>query len=375
GNFNEIKVFSKALTAYEVAENATATSTTDTGLVAYYSAGATNANLTSATNKVAGGPAMTASATSVTASTTYSGPSTASVTLDLQTGSDNGSSTSDNRTTLTNLKFDVLGLNNLELEVGDQIQMVNTGSNTVVVSHTVVSSNLTNGRWTSGTALELTASNLNLATHTMAVRLADAAGNVSTNGPTLSVTVATTAPVVLDMNQNGDLDYSQAWIDINQSGTQSLSAWVDGQDGLLFHDKYGDATWHDVNQVAFQQYGGATDLEGLAKAFDTNQDKVFDFKDADFGRFGVWQDANQDGVVDQGEFTTLSQAGIKAIDLVSDGVVKQVGDAVREAGRTVVHLESGQTMVASDAAFTHVQVTPGPQVDPDLLHNQTHAVI
>jgi hypothetical protein len=126
--------------------------------------------------------------------------------------------------------------------------------------------------------------------------------------------------------------------------------------------------------VDFKQYGVNTDLEGLAKVFDTNQDQVFDVRDADFSKFGVWQDRNQDGVVDAGEFKTLQEWGIKAIDLVSDGLAREVGHFVKEAGRTVVHLDGGDTLVASDAAFVHLST--GPVIpDLNLVQNQVHTVL
>ena len=54
-------------------------------------------------------------------------------------------------------------------------------------------------------------------------------------------------------------------------------------------------------------------------AFDTNGDGVFDANDAEFAKFGIWQDANSDGVTDEGEFVSLYEAGIASISLQSDG--------------------------------------------------------
>jgi len=45
-----------------------------------------------------------------------------------------------------------------------------------------------------------------------------------------------------------------------------------------------------------------------------------DANDADFGKFAVWQDANSNGVAEAGEVTSLADAGISSIGLVSDGV-------------------------------------------------------
>ena len=48
---------------------------------------------------------------------------------------------------------------------------------------------------------------------------------------------------------------------------------------------------------------------------------MLDASDVDFAKFGVWQDANSNGVTDAGEFQSLTDAGITSVKLVSDGVV------------------------------------------------------
>jgi len=64
--------------------------------------------------------------------------------------------------------------------------------------------------------------------------------------------------------------------------------------------------------------GAQTDLEGLT-AFDTNNDGLLDANDADFGKFRVWQDLDQDGESDEGELKTLEEAGITSFELTSEG--------------------------------------------------------
>ncbi|MCB8828501.1 hypothetical protein LJD47_26160, partial [Escherichia coli] len=54
----------------------------------------------------------------------------------------------------------------------------------------------------------------------------------------------------------------------------------------------------------------------LRLAFDTNHDGVLDDKDARWNEFRVWQDANQNGISDPGEMKTMSEAGIKLINLI-----------------------------------------------------------
>jgi hypothetical protein len=171
------------------------------------------------------------------------------------------------------------------------------------------------------------------------------------------------APVVLDLNRDGDLAYSQMLMDINSDGQMDLTAWAAAEDGVLVWDKHGDGLVHDRSQYAFAQYAsfaGATDLQGLAEAFDSNQDGVFDALDALYSQFAVWQDLDQDGMSDEGEVRSLADWGIAAINLVSDGVVQAPALGVQEAGRSTAQMADGSEMVVADAAFAYQTV---PQLD------------
>ncbi|CAN1497043.1 VCBS repeat [Burkholderiaceae bacterium] len=159
------------------------------------------------------------------------------------------------------------------------------------------------------------------------------------------------APVVLDLNRDGQLSYGQVTMDVNGDGQLDHTAWAGAQDGVLVWDKYQDGVVHDNSQYAFTQYGGKTDLQGLAAAFDTNHDGEFDARDAKFSQFSVWQDANQNGVSDVGEVHTLAEAGIASVHLTSDGVARNPADGVHEAGRTTATTTDGQNVLVADAAF------------------------
>jgi hypothetical protein len=122
---------------------------------------------------------------------------------------------------------------------------------------------------------------------------------------------------------------------------------------------------HDNSQYAFAQYATTyangldangktpTDLSGLAEAFDSNRDGVFDEQDAQFDEFKVWQDANQNGVSDAGEVRSLADVGIASINLVSDGVVSTPAAGVTEAGRTTATATDGSSVLVSDAGFEY----------------------
>jgi hypothetical protein len=179
-------------------------------------------------------------------------------------------------------------------------------------------------------------------------------------------TLATTvAPVVLDLNRDGQISYSSVTMDVNGDGQLDLTAWAGAQDGVLVWDKYRDSLVHDNSQYAFAQYAttyangldangkAPTDLSGLAEAFDSNRDGVFDAQDAQFADFKVWQDANQNGVSDAGEVRSLADWGIASINLVSDGVVRTPAVGVIEAGRTTATATDGSSVLVSDAGFEY----------------------
>ena len=98
----------------------------------------------------------------------------------------------------------------------------------------------------------------------------------------------------------------------------------------------------------------------MSLAFDSNQDGVFDVTDLSYSDFGVWQDHNSDGVFDSGEFTTLADAGIVAIDLVGDGVgfTTANGD-VHVYSTTDVTFADGSVAIAQDVAFATSLPDPG----------------
>jgi hypothetical protein len=191
-------------------------------------------------------------------------------------------------------------------------------------------------------------------------------------------------PVVIDLNRDGILSYGQVTMDVNGDGLLDVTKWAGAQDGVLVWDKYADGLVHDNSQYAFGQYAttyrmdaqgqarSATDLEGLADAFDSNRDGVFDAHDAQFAEFKVWQDANQNGVSDEGEVLRLLDWGITSIQLISDGVQRSPADGVVEAGRSTATTLDGASVLVADAAFEY---TPGRLTLADLLSDTMMPVV
>ncbi|WP_367184885.1 calcium-binding protein, partial [Limnohabitans sp. Rim8] len=169
----------------------------------------------------------------------------------------------------------------------------------------------------------------------------------------------TTLPIVIDLNHDGALSYGNVVMDVNGDGRLDATRWAGAQDGVLVWDKYHDGQVHDHSQYAFAQYDTtsaaqgktATDLSGLAQAFDSNQDGVFDAKDAQFADFSVWQDANQNGVSDAGEVRSLAELGLASFNLTSDGVARNPEAGVFEAGRTTATATDGTQVLVADVGF------------------------
>jgi hypothetical protein len=90
---------------------------------------------------------------------------------------------------------------------------------------------------------------------------------------------------------------------------------------------------HDSNQYVLGQTTDS-DLSGLQQTFDSNHDFVFNARNAQFNQFGLWQDVNQNGVVDAGEFHTLAQIGIASLALNRNGVVSTPENGVTVNGHT-----------------------------------------
>lgn len=159
------------------------------------------------------------------------------------------------------------------------------------------------------------------------------------------------APVVMDLNGDGHIGFMP--VDHLVTG-ESLAAWVAPEDGVLFWDKLGDGQIHDASQWEFTNYGGATDLEGLALLADANLDGMLDQQDPIFAALAVWQDANANGAVNEGEVKSLGDLDIQSIQLASDGAESAPAPGVKVYGETHAVLASGGHMVVLDASFDRV---------------------
>jgi hypothetical protein len=222
-------------------------------------------------------------------------------------------------------------------------------------------------RWTGvkGTNSELDAKavdNTGPALHAAnaAATLVDASvsGGTTAFSANTSVLAAHAAPLVFDLNQDGQLDFTHTTLSVD--GHTIHTDWAGANDGILLWDKFGDGTLQDSSQYVFGQNTGS-DLSGLAQTFDSNKDDLFDDQDTQFKQFGVWQDGNQDGVVDAGEFLSLAALGIASLSLTNDPLPRShVSDDVEVNGYTHATLADGAIMLVADAIFSYIDIIAEP---------------
>ncbi|MEY3702420.1 MAG: hypothetical protein RLZZ561_40, partial [Pseudomonadota bacterium] len=180
------------------------------------------------------------------------------------------------------------------------------------------------------------------------------------------------APILLDLNGDGVQYVSlQAGLryDFNGDGIAEQTAWAAPQDGILARMSADGSL-----NIVFSTVSGETDIEGLAKVYDTNHDQLFTIADKDFAAFGVWQDKDGDAVFDAGEFVSLQDAGIAAINLVTDGQTRLLegGDVTVFGTGTYLRLD-GSTGQLTDVGFKTIEALiaePTSADDVDALHSQ-----
>jgi len=167
-------------------------------------------------------------------------------------------------------------------------------------------------------------------------------------------------PIILDLDGDGvelvDIDDSTAFFDINGDGFRTHMGWAAADDGFLAYDIGKEGVISEGPEISFVSYveGAQTDLEGLAY-FDTNNDGVLNADDAEWSKFGVWQDLDQDGETDDGEFKPLADWNIESISLTSDGVEEDIGSN-HVFGTGSYTLTSGETRDIADTSLATSQV-------------------
>jgi len=139
--------------------------------------------------------------------------------------------------------------------------------------------------------------------------------------PACSSNGSGTTPIVLELN-SGNLDLvsaSDSKVGFDVNGTPEKSGWVGPDNGLLVYNYSGEGPISPHNFILTSLEPGAkTDLDALAMLAGENGGTL-NTSNPIWNKLGVWQDLNQNGVLDHGEYHTLAQLGINAINLTETG--------------------------------------------------------
>jgi T1SS-143 domain-containing protein len=155
-----------------------------------------------------------------------------------------------------------------------------------------------------------------------------------------------TDPIILDLDHNGfalsSIDHGVTF-DINADGNGDHVAWTK-DDAILAFDIDGNGKIDNGSEIFTPSFNGGNHAGGVAAlaTLDSNGDGKIDAQDAAYSKLSVWIDANNNGISDSGELSSLLDHHIASISLgvtVVDG--QQDGQAVLAEGTFT--LDNGST--------------------------------
>jgi hypothetical protein len=169
------------------------------------------------------------------------------------------------------------------------------------------------------------------------------------------------APIVISLREGAEikltsLEDSSTYF--KYDGTHPVkTSWISDKDALLVYDHDGSKAVNDGSKIVFTTWApnAKSDFEAFLtavdkdgnKLFDSNGDGIFDRSDEKFDQFYLWQDKNVNGAVDDGELTSLAEAGLLSIDFNA-----QASSDVEGVGHTAnVNWACGAITTAGDAVF------------------------
>jgi Ca2+-binding RTX toxin-like protein len=173
------------------------------------------------------------------------------------------------------------------------------------------------------------------------------------------ITANVTSPIVLDLDGNGvqltHKSKSKTSFDWDRNGTKDRTGWIGKGDGFLFLDRDGNGTVTGSQELSFvdDKYAARSDLDGLT-AFDSNGDSLLDANDDRFNSFKIWRDSNSNGIAEEQEVLTLSQAGVEGVDLAGVPVnrVWEWGDNITVNTGSFIRFD-GSRGTFSDVALSY----------------------
>ncbi len=176
-----------------------------------------------------------------------------------------------------------------------------------------------------------------------------------------------TAPLVFDLDNNGyDISsVKDSSVVLNIDGVDKKVGWVGPNDGLLTYNYGGEGAIENKHFILTDNVQGAkTDLQALQMLAD-QKSGLLDMSNAIWDKLGMWQDGNQDGKMDNGEYHTLSDLKIASINLTGDGDIHKVnGNLI--VNNVTFNYQDGSVGKAADAILKTEDVVQADQNIPGI---------
>ncbi len=150
-------------------------------------------------------------------------------------------------------------------------------------------------------------------------------------------------PLTLDIDADGLVTTIPARantrFDLDANGFAEASGWVAPSDGVVARDLNGNGVIDNGRELFGDQTllpGGALAANGFQAiaALDSNSDGKVDSNDAAWSELKVWRDADSDGVTDEGELSSMAEAGVSDINTAytSPNQTDANGNTLAQAG-------------------------------------------
>ena len=246
------------------------------------------------------------------------------------------------------------------------VDVAGVGDNTRIAAFTADGFNSIEWGWVGGNTFKIGDFGASVATDTpvsffVPVSVIDGDGDIVSSG-NLDVTVNPVAPMlVLDLDGNGvEFVGTDAGVtfDLDGNGIAEATAWAGANDGILVRDANGN---NQVDGAAEIVFGNSTqDALAALSTFDTTGIAgALDPADPVWASLKVWQDANQNGVVDSGELLTLSSLGITSIATSDDNIrSSEVNGEVVVQGTATFTANGTGTLAAGTYDLANALVDP-----------------
>lgn len=152
-----------------------------------------------------------------------------------------------------------------------------------------------------------------------------------------------TWPMAIDLDGEGietiDINNSQIYFDVDNDGFREQTGWISKNEAILAIDKNNNGKIDNQTEMF-----GSTEKTGFEelKELDTNNDGVIDSNDTDFDKIRLWQDLNENGVTDDGELKTATEAGIQSISLNSSKMSELNNNNIITEKATITYTDGSQ---------------------------------